>query len=665
MEESKEESEDLFSALLERLSSCHWGNGSDELPTVDETRARNLLEASAGNLDLAVMLYWEDLAVSNSNLANEDNMNFHEDNNLSEVSNSNLVNEYVQAPNNRRVRRRLSNVRSRRASNQPASAANMRANFARMLDSNDLDRQEPDVEPAAVQGSDLNSISDDEGVSVEMMRYSGDENEDSALQKPEAGDTRHLTLHKDQEVLLNDSSVFDSSPLKILWGDKCDKKNVAIPEQWLDSGFILSPCCSGLIGNASYDEPQRRNKHKVTECKGVSALLSIVTALLQSGASLQGSHEVHCGLSRTRFADLKTEQEKRKQFKSRLADALSSLLYLAASSKANKKKTTLCPVCIWGEEQNSEETTRPPSSAIGQAISTSKTNLRDLRSFVFSNIHSFTSRGGCALFLETVIRIHGPKAIMSATNESLIKCSCEQKTVKEVQRHDCISVELVSLLLTGTIHTSLQGDLTTGGLGIGVLGCKCGNPEIDTQVGANLMNPTKPVWIIIGEHNYSTLWLKDQSQIHYMLYPSSTAFYFTHWDSIFKPSGRCTHMRVIPCRTISLKDSSTEITPQELDTIIFHPSDQIFYPDDYRRWRFKINQSDSSLEDAEISKIGSNQGKTKDESTLKQCIPYFRLDPRQKILADSKYATRIHTVIWSKWPEAVVDDFTLNIPPIV
>ena len=37
----------------------------------------------------------------------------------------------------------------------------------------------------------------------------------------------------------------------------------------------------------------------------------------------------------------------------------------------------------------------------------SLTNRRDLRSYVVANLSSFMAPGGCALFLETVMHIHG------------------------------------------------------------------------------------------------------------------------------------------------------------------------------------------------------------------------------------------------------------------
>jgi hypothetical protein len=72
-------------------------------------------------------------------------------------------------------------------------------------------------------------------------------------------------------------------------------------------------------------------------------------------------------------------------------------------------------------------------------IATSYTNIEDLRPYVVSNT-SFNSSGGCALFLETILRIHGWGAVVrmvrsarrkanlpAQTEKSLIECTCVER----------------------------------------------------------------------------------------------------------------------------------------------------------------------------------------------------------------------------------------------
>jgi hypothetical protein len=84
---------------------------------------------------------------------------------------------------------------------------------------------------------------------------------------------------------------------------------------------------------------------------------------------------------------------------------------------------------------------------------------------------------------------------------------------------ECISVELVSLLLTGRVHSTLQG-WATQPLGIGLLSSmtvaldkKKTNTTTTTNnemvlVGKGLSRPKKPIWILRGPTCYSAMWLE-------------------------------------------------------------------------------------------------------------------------------------------------------------
>ena len=233
-------------------------------------------------------------------------------------------------------------------------------------------------------------------------------------------------------------------------------------------------------------------------CGGITAILSIVTpALLYTGASIQGK-EVNCSSCQKKpFADLSLDERKR-QFPERLADALSSLLFIAAkdSTKARltmledieeklqlkrkrlkkhkiaivdtydsdevsdfdgkdlpdedkelemkqlmKNRTKLCSVCHWEVDTNGDLKV-PLDQLIDNddllRFSITLTNSKDLRSFVWANMGSFMGPGGCALFLETVVNIHGiPRltrilsqlkgSVSEEKNRPFIRCSCEDR----------------------------------------------------------------------------------------------------------------------------------------------------------------------------------------------------------------------------------------------
>jgi hypothetical protein len=166
---------------------------------------------------------------------------------------------------------------------------------------------------------------------------------------------------------------------------------------------------------------------------------------------------------------------------------------------------------------------------------------------------AFTSSGGCALFLETVMRIHGEGAVkrmirrareeagkvsVHSSEPSLIHCCCDhrhnermvediayaRKTKAAVKKNenldttprgdDCFSIELLSLLLTGRVHSTLHG-WSAGPLGFGLLTDK------PCEVSRGLSRPEKPVWILKGPTCYSVLWLEGSND-HAESFPAST-----------------------------------------------------------------------------------------------------------------------------------------------
>eukprot|EP00592_Proboscia_alata_P018041 CAMPEP_0194415816 /NCGR_PEP_ID=MMETSP0176-20130528/14638_1 /TAXON_ID=216777 /ORGANISM="Proboscia alata, Strain PI-D3" /LENGTH=1867 /DNA_ID=CAMNT_0039220699 /DNA_START=292 /DNA_END=5895 /DNA_ORIENTATION=- len=513
---------------------------------------------------------------------------------------------------------------------------------------------------------------------------------------------------------------------------------VIIPELWRNCGFALSSCGEGLVSplNSNRSIPlaqQNQNNNAgssnslrlsiVHHCGGIKALLSIVLALIQSNASIQGK-KVGVKQVRERFADLKTCVEKRKQYESRLADAISCLLLVAATA-ANKRnagrenaaaagngsasessqltafmsrsgrqaalaanvvgktldgagkhhyyprtnqtskqgRPPLCRVCRWEDLEEPESwrnrmsealrnnNSNPIGTKVGEAISVSHTHVQDLKRHVISSLPAFMGPGGCALLLETIIRIHGLKSVKrmvrscataascdSIKNSSmrmrpLIHCDCDAKgklvaskalahrsnrrggiggpnniscsatqkaRICEVGKGaGCMSVELISLILTGSVHSSFEG-WDTGGLGFGLLNGgflsesaldpgaaradaaanndtnnignsnlnkaakngSCNSPTNNSSsisfptssnwknsshaIGKGLLNPIQPVWIVRGPRGFSTVWLEKDSDRQYMDTMPGFSFRMKHWNC--SNNGKATTMRIITAR---------------------------------------------------------------------------------------------------------------------
>jgi hypothetical protein len=230
-----------------------------------------------------------------------------------------------------------------------------------------------------------------------------------------------------------------------------------------------------------------------------------------------------------------------------------------------KRRLNVIPTCTWEDDP----TAGMPQALDGPShrnvqVAASLTNIQDIRLYVLSTIREFMAPGGVALLLETILRIHGTgviarmmerakkeqsKAASStiATN-SLICCTCEERQKKILEKnplppsarndpsrlvdttppgHECISKELMSLLLTGRVESSWKG-WSTKGLEVGILSNTPG------QVGWQLARPEQPVWILQGETCYSVLYVEDcigadRNKVS-KLDTSGAVLEFAHWN---------------------------------------------------------------------------------------------------------------------------------------
>jgi len=554
-------------------------------------------------------------------------------------------------------------------------------------------------------------------------------------------------------------------PFDFLWatttggdnGENDEDGKTCIPQSWLRTGFSLSECGNGLamalpsdeeweVERRSYPQVLREGPLKFIKglfpyhCKGVSALLSIVTAMLYSGASIRGD-TVTCDADWTPFDELTLEQRK-KEFPKRLIEALSALIFLSAKSMSircanalakmdkqharKRKKHSLsqededkfthyrlkmarrvhqCRVCSWEPDTANNDAPMLPRGRDNKDIlvHSSLTNIGDIKAYVRSHLRSYTEPGGCALFLETIARCNGTTYLqkmvpsnttndkpLELTKGSLLECKCKE-TLQHIERkrkdknisvsmsdeHDCVGVELLSLLLTGQAHSNFES-WCADTIGIGLL-------KIDKHgnIGPRLLRPVKPIWICLGDFGYSTLLLDKKEFIGNVtsLDEPGRAFTLVHWDCW---KGKRTTMKVIPSiydcsskhhcippvireveeepkRTVtqsiaikileeqkrdnadlwrnnnnkygaSPKQLTKPITDEELASIAFHPEDEMFYPQEFRRWRYKIINRDD-------------------------WVSFFRLNGRQKLIVEMKLAPRICVLVRSRWPLATVRDF--------
>lgn len=275
-----------------------------------------------------------------------------------------------------------------------------------------------------------------------------------------------------------------------------------IPRTWLAAGFVLSSCGSGLVLPTPDETDLARLKSMQSKlfppgtstsaaplppfhCGGITMLTSLVTALLYSGVTTHGKDINFNNTSRKPFAQL-SSTEKKQQYPSRLADALSAILVVASETSVKyrlnllneisekielyrdsyrddddddseneemhdksreatikrvmKTRAMLCPVCRWDETGNNQEVALLDRDDLKMQVSF--TNRHDLKAYVVANLHSFMAPGGCALFLETVFHIHGRprmQKLLAALKGNkrkkkfapFVQCKCESKLKEE------------------------------------------------------------------------------------------------------------------------------------------------------------------------------------------------------------------------------------------
>eukprot|EP00547_Thalassionema_nitzschioides_P016372 CAMPEP_0194251896 /NCGR_PEP_ID=MMETSP0158-20130606/26418_1 /TAXON_ID=33649 /ORGANISM="Thalassionema nitzschioides, Strain L26-B" /LENGTH=922 /DNA_ID=CAMNT_0038989165 /DNA_START=338 /DNA_END=3106 /DNA_ORIENTATION=- len=557
-----------------------------------------------------------------------------------------------------------------------------------------------------------------------------------------------------------------------------------IPSTWLNAGFFMCPEEGNLLLKLPSEEDVALHRWRQSQdsqnshqsqlalpphyCKSVTALLSIVQATMLSGTSIQGGTLLDCSSNQTPWGDF-SAQERKKHFDKRLVQALSALLFLAwKAAKTRKEKALqytknrkrqqfsnipnnddhlwgmspkccvfqkrleqLCPTCGWEVDSTTGESRLPETPSNHEVIMTSFTNIHDISSYVRSNIRVFTAKGGCVLFLETLIRIHGAKAIsrqMSRNDHSgkennkqplscLIHCTCEARQIKPPPTkasysnsgnsnknvvldttppgHDCFSLELLSLILTGEVHSSWNQDWSIyPSLEFGLLSSNSKEHALTSSSSSNrgLLKPK--IWLLRGETCHSVAWTTSNT------YNNSDVMKLSHWNNWFGLSHNLTHFRLvrgrerwkppvlskyisksIPKKKLTVVDriwqqrqrekeaervlkseNNTMLTSTDADgntakddskhdvdknskpKFLMHPEDKSFYPDNYRHWRYQFPTTSAKDSD---------------------WISFSKLDSSQREMVELQMAPSIHFVFRnSGYKNAILDQFQ-PAPPVV
>eukprot|EP00536_Pseudo-nitzschia_multiseries_P000256 jgi/Psemu1/249319/estExt_Genewise1Plus.C_40020 len=558
---------------------------------------------------------------------------------------------------------------------------------------------------------------------------------------------------------------------------KIAEPDMGVPHTWLNAGFQLSECGTGLcvpspkpedipffVWRRLQENDQRNSVPPPYHCKSLTAVTSLVTALLYSGAAIQGD-QITCASGRPAWVSL-TPEERKREFESRLADALSVLIFVAAKASQKRKQKAhrkakrpltpqeriqhmrrrldLIPTTVWTNH------TAVAASRSGDGplynkkvrVKSTWTNIRDIKLYVQSHMRVFTEKGGIALFLEAIVGIHGNNVIArqlkrsTATNDSasapgavscsLIACTCEDRQTKLQEEKplplnvridpnnlldmtpdgtECASAELLTLLLTGRVRSDWK-DCSAGELGVGIL------TETSEDVSEAMARPKRPVWMLRGETCYSVLTIEsywncgtatkawssgeDIKTISKVDKPG-VPLGLLHWNGWYGQRGK-TEMRLIasepssdiPAKkrlrneplgiqprakisTASLlmerrrheslinaisakehesnrtKQQENPIRPFELERILIQEEDQKLYPNNHKMWRFDVMG---------IGMSGEQQHqKQKQQPASDDWIPYYRLTQREKLLVETKLGPKIKSILWTRWPRAVIDHF--------
>jgi hypothetical protein len=447
-------------------------------------------------------------------------------------------------------------------------------------------------------------------------------------------------------------------PSAFLWGSPD-----GVPTTWINAGLkvnktgavLLRPPDDSDLGYAKWKDRSVQGIPAPYHCRSISLVTSLVTALLYSGVGVQPGPCIAVGRQPLIEIVDKLDDMNPNETKKRLVDALTTLLHIAATASAERKRKALESMLLsdnprkWLRIQQKLKLvpiyTIPSADMLTYEISF--TNVNDLKSYVDSSIDSFTGSGGVAMLLDLIVAIHGVSALrrMGKKDEptSIVNCTCAQRFVPSakdaihklrVEAKQCPKLdttprdlqcirqgnELLGLLLTGRLHaTRPQLEDACKMLGVGIIA------EDDTALPSL---STAKVWLVRGPTQWSVL-LWDSGDFQHE-HPVAHFLHLNLWYGEENGTRLQLSMRGSPDPALGADHDAP---------VVVHDGDKQFYPQKYRLWRYKFLPND-------------------------EWRSYHALDPKEQRAVENTVGPRLAVLLRRQWPGATIDD-TSHCNPVV
>ena len=659
---------------------------------VTTERAQYVLEAAAWHVPTAVQLYWDDFLATRA-LAGQD---AHpaaaaEDEEMEDPMQEEEEEEHDHddadnpAPPVRHVQQQQQQqepiIRSEDEASVPDAANNNDASIALMLrrrlfpDNNGPNRRrrrrrQGGSNDSIVSNDDDNNIDDNSSAQAMILgpqrsavNPSNIPNakrrkvEQKAQEESASSATKIKPDEDDDAGYLSDNDwIWNGAPprrVRALWSSDKNDTNVRIPSTWIHAGLpvSLSSVATTLrrpdAKDLRYAEWTEQHQHggiipPPYHCRSLTVITSIVTAVLYSGAAVLPGPCI--GTRRKplldRLVDLNELDEGLEpilhpwELNHRLIDAITVLLYIAATTSMQRKQKALdklfdstttaaiplskraelrrrlqlVPVVssLEGDDENDDDTGETENDVV------SFTHINDLRDFVSSHLSSFTKSGGVALLLETIARIHGNGGVGEWPT---IHCTCFERFLPTAATHKAAAKQnpqldttpkecscwakknadrwYASVLLTGHAPDDPNVDDDDMSwwdtLGIGLLS-STSTPIVPQQ--------TPPiVWLLQGPTQWSVLLHKmDKNEDDSMVRLRHMNTWYT--DDTTDPSPTYTGWTDLHVTNRGAVPSTAGIAAPPLR---IHPQDQAVYPEQYRLWRYSTEEREDTTDAAAVA----------------------------------------------------------------
>lgn len=667
IEDASENSEMLRSVLKVLAESAGFSLGE----IWDETRVRTCLEATGGVVDAAADMYWDDFLAREAlsgprNNAGANNDAAAEDSDMEEgdaifPQQQHLVQQEARAVvvpvprvhnNDDSGDEPPVNVGSVGRAGRSRRRGRRRAPPVRFEDElvvSDLSDDEAIVEKAKKKTKKVKAISPC------FRRQKIDQDDDANLSDDEKDGYISDTDWLWKSMVPHDGDRTEGAS-DFLWGNSED----GVPNTWVSAGvrvsklggvFVQAPNDSD-IGHSEWKESSVQGIPAPYHCRSITLVNSIVTALLYTGVGIQPGPCIAVGQQPLIEIVDKLDDMNPNELRKRLIDAVTTLLHIAATSSADRKRKALESMLMsenahkWQKIQ--QKLKLVPTFALSRSsdepnYKVSYSNIQDLKCYVDSTIDSFTRSGGLAMLLDLIVSIHGVSALQrmhSSDKGSIVRCSCWKRFVPsdkvELQRLksltkespkldttprdlECISrsTDVLNLLLAGKINaTASELDQACKLLGIGII----------SQDGDFPPNPMAKVWLVRGPTQWSVLLWESGDFSH-----SHPVAKFRHL-SLWYGDDNITRIQ------LSIRGTS-DTFPSDDSAPIAHEDDIKYYPNKYRLWRYKFAEKD-------------------------EWCSYHLLKPNQQRAVEDSVGPRLAVLLRRQWPGVTIDSISHHEPVV-